>query len=128
LGDPGNYISPDVVVSFLGLDLEEEGENRVRLRGAIGKPATEFYKVSATYQRGYKAEGMLALFGRDLRKKAQKSGEIIFSRLKNRGIVFEKIHMECIGTGDLVPGTVPNREPLEGILRLAVIDPNRLAV
>ena len=37
IGDPGNYLSPDVTVSFLGLKLSQTGENRIKISGAIGK-------------------------------------------------------------------------------------------
>jgi len=34
IGDPGNYLSPDVTVSFLTLRVEQAGPDRVRIAGA----------------------------------------------------------------------------------------------
>ncbi len=48
IGDPGNYLSPDVTVSFLTLRVEQAGADRVRISGATGRPPPATYKVSAT--------------------------------------------------------------------------------
>ena len=39
IGDPANYLSPDVAVSFLSLAVEDLGDDRVRVSGAIGQAA-----------------------------------------------------------------------------------------
>ena len=36
IGDPTNYLSPDVAVSFLSLAVEDQGNDRVRVSGATG--------------------------------------------------------------------------------------------
>ena len=36
IGDPANYLSPDVTVSFLSLSVEDLGNDRVRVSGATG--------------------------------------------------------------------------------------------
>ncbi len=42
IGDPANYLSPDVAVSFLSLEVEDLGNDRVRVGGATGKPRPEY--------------------------------------------------------------------------------------
>ena len=42
IGDPGLYLSPDVTVSFLGLNVEQQAPDRVRVSGALGKAPHRF--------------------------------------------------------------------------------------
>jgi hypothetical protein len=53
MGDPGAYLTPDVVADFTSFELEEAGEDRVLVRGVKGSPATPTYKVSMSYQDGW---------------------------------------------------------------------------
>ena len=81
IGDPGNYLSPDVTASFLTLSVEAIGPDRVRLSGATGRPPPASYKVSATYRHGYKAHGLLTVFGEHAVAKARRAGEGLLHRL-----------------------------------------------
>ena len=38
IGDPGAYLSPDVTLSLLGLEVEDLGNDRVAIRGAARQP------------------------------------------------------------------------------------------
>ncbi|WP_442511572.1 acyclic terpene utilization AtuA family protein [Novipirellula sp. SH528] len=97
IGDPENYLSPDVTVSFCGLRVEEVGENRVRVSGAIGKPRPTRYKVSATLRDGFRSAGTLTIVGRDARAKALRSGDIVLSRLRESGVQVRDSLIECLG-------------------------------
>ena len=70
IGDPENYLSPDVAVSFLSLAVEDLGNDRVRVSGATGKPRPETYKVSATFRDGFRSAGTLTIIGRNAVAKA----------------------------------------------------------
>jgi hypothetical protein len=129
LGDPENYLSPDVVVSFLGLQLKELESNRIFVQGAKGKASPNTMKVSATYKDGFKTEAMLAFYGRDVIKKARRCGEIVLERLNQQGFEVKKHVIECLGAGGLVPGIAA--EPLhakECILRIAIADHRKEAL
>ncbi len=128
IGDPGNYISPDARVSMLSLTVHDEGNDRVRVRGAKGFAATDSYKVSATYRDGYWAQGMLTIFGRDAVTKAKRCGEIVIDRVRRAGYELEQHNIECIGAGACGPGIFPAPELLETVLRIAVHDPRKEAV
>ena len=116
IGDPGNYLSPDVTVSFLNLALEQIGSDAVKVSGAVGKPPPPQYKVSATYRNGYKSEGTLAIFGADAKEKAQHSGEVILQRLRNQNFPIENARIDCIGNDT------------ECILRIAVSGTKKEAI
>lgn len=123
IGDPGNYLSPDCAVSFLGLEVESIGINRVRVRGAIGSPRPETIKVSATYRDGYRAAGTLTFFGPQSVAKARRCGEIVLQRLREAGIVFRDSIIECLGNAESVPVanlTEAGQSLHETVLRIAV--------
>ncbi|MBA3237886.1 MAG: DUF1446 domain-containing protein [Parachlamydiaceae bacterium] len=130
IGDPSAYLSPDAEVSFLGIQLNDLGDNRVQISGARGKAPSSTYKVSATYTDGFKAEAMLAIFGSEASKKAKLCGEIILQRVADAGFVLERSHIECLGTGDVVGRVVSNggEFSLECVLRVAVADSRREAL
>jgi hypothetical protein len=123
IGDPGNYLSPDATVSFLGLRVEQAGADRVWISGASGRPPPESYKVSATYRHGYKAHGMLTVFGEQAVAKARRAGEGILRRLTEGGCVYRETLVECLGTGASVGGIVrrvPDAQQIETVLRVSV--------
>ncbi len=131
IGDPGNYLSPDATVSFLTLSVREAGKDRVLVEDATGRPPPAGYKVSATWRDGFKAHGMLTIFGRDAVKKARLCGEIILQRLRSAGCKPERSLIECLGAGASVrgiEGKIPESEFLETVLRVSVADPRREVV
>ena len=129
VGDPGKYLSPDAAVSFLDLDLDEVGENRIRITGAQGEAPPETYKVSATWHEGYRAEGMLVVVGKDAVTRARRAGEVLFQRLERKGHVPERNKIEVIGSGDVTGGVMGRRNDLkECVLRVAAFSPDRAVV
>ncbi|MBS0201576.1 MAG: DUF1446 domain-containing protein [Planctomycetes bacterium] len=131
IGDPGNYLSPDVTVSFLTLHLTEVGRNRMEVKGVTGRPAPATLKVSATYQDGYRAQGELTIYGSDAVNKARRAGQTVLQRLRNRGVLFRESLVECLGTGACHPGAVNEpalSEVRETVLRIAVADDSRPSI
>ena len=82
IGDPANYLLPDVVCDFTQVQLAQVGEHQVSVRGAHGKAPTPHYKVSATYAHGFRCSGQLTIVGLDAVAKAQRTGEAILSRTR----------------------------------------------
>lgn len=129
IGDPANYLSPDATVSFLNLALKQVGENQILVTGAKGKAPPQKLKVSASYRDGYKAEGMIVLFGQEVVKKGKRCGELILKRVKEAGFDLREMKVECLGSGDVVPGIFEEPKNLmECVLRIAVADPRKEAV
>jgi hypothetical protein len=123
IGDPGNYLSPDATVSFLTLRVEQAGADRVRISGATGRPPPATYKVSATYRHGYKAHGMLTIFGENAVAKARKAGDGVLRRLQEAGCTYRETLVECLGTGASVRGIVRRvreEDLVETVLRISV--------
>lgn len=97
MGDPHEYITPDVVADFTTIHLEQDGEDRVKVFGIGGHPNTEFYKVSIAYSAGWKAVGTLVYAYPDAYDKAQAADKILRARLDRLGLKFDLILTEFVG-------------------------------
>jgi hypothetical protein len=97
MGDPHQYITPDVVADFTTIRLQDEGRDRVRVYGIEGRPATEFLKVSISYSAGFKAVGTLVYAWPDAYEKAQAADKILRARLDRLGLRFDHILTEFVG-------------------------------
>ena len=129
MGEPTNYITPDCVVDFTSIKLEEEGADRVRISGVNGGPATDSYKVSINHFVGYKASGSLTISGPFAVAKAKKCAEIIWERLDESGCKFEAKSTEFLGLNSSHGDINPMPEQVnEIVLRLGVRDRDKAAV
>ena len=103
IGDPANYLSPDVTVDFRDIWLDEIGKNRISVNQATGRPPPTTYKVSATYLDGYRATGTLTLVApRRAKRLGMECGRIVNNRVERAGFKLENLHTECIGGDDEV--------------------------
>lgn len=80
IGDPQAYIVPDVVCDFSSVSISQQGHNRVAVTGAKGYPATDSYKVSATFNDGWRGGTFFTLYGIDADKKAEMFAANCFKR------------------------------------------------
>jgi len=122
MGDPKNYISPDVVVDFTTIQLEADGEDRVKVFGVKGRPSTPFFKVSMAYLDGFKARGSLIISGGHALDKAKLFDSIFWERL---GESFEKQNTEFIGHNSTHLNLAEDVSPNEILLRFNVYDNNK---
>jgi hypothetical protein len=122
IGDPGRYLSPDVTVSFQGIQLRTIGADRIHVSGAVGSTSPPTLKVSATYHDGYRAAGQLTIYGFDAAAKAERTGSIVLGRLAESGWRYRDALVEVLGRGDSVLCKGDNEAvPLiESVLRVAV--------
>ena len=133
IGDPAAYILPDVIADFSQVHLTQEAPDRVLVTGARGRPPTDLYKVSATYQDGYRAVATVSIVGIDAARKARRTGEALLARarmtFKERGIEdFTSTHIEELGA-DAAYGRDTSLSPSrEVLLRLVVVHRDRKAI
>jgi Acyclic terpene utilisation family protein AtuA len=80
IGDPKNYVLPDVVCDFSEVTIEPAGVGRVKVTGAKGRAPILSYKVSATQINGYRCSGALVIIGHEAQAKAQATAQAIFKR------------------------------------------------
>ena len=130
LGDPSNYITPDVVADFRTIHLEDDGTDRVRVHGVRGGPRTDRLKVSISYSAGWKAVGTLVYGWPDAVAKAREADRILRARLDRMALVFDEIRTEFVGwnsTHGPLAGDPPRDLP-EVELRIGVRGEGRDAV
>lgn len=97
IGDPKEYITPDCIADFTSIQLEDLGKDKVKVFGIKGRPATEFYKVSMSYNDGFSAAGTLTYTWPDAMEKARIADKILRSRLKKAGCVYQEMRTEYLG-------------------------------
>ena len=130
LGNPIDYITPDVVADFSTIQMTEVGPNRVRVHGVKGKPKTDKLKVSISYQGGFKAVGTLVYAWPDAIEKAQLADRVLRERLDRMGAKFDAIRTELVGynsTHAHLAGA-PRADQPEVQLRIAVRAPTRAPI
>jgi hypothetical protein len=122
MGDPTEYITPDVIADFTTIRLEEDGPDRVRVSGVRGRPRTGMLKVSIAYHAGWKAVGTLVYSWPDAVEKARAADRILRERLDRLGLRFDEVLTEFVGwnsTHGPLAGPPPTDLP-EVQLRIAV--------
>tara|TARA_X000001036_G_scaffold259312_1_gene241079 strand:+ start:3325 stop:5124 length:1800 start_codon:yes stop_codon:yes gene_type:complete len=87
IGDPGAYLLPDVICDFTKVNIKEIEPNLVFVSGALGLPPTHTYKVSATYEDGYKIIATIVIGGPKSVEKANVIGESI---IKKTSMIFKQ--------------------------------------
>lgn len=130
IGDPKQYITPDVVADFTSINLEDLGDDRVRVFGIKGSENTPFYKVSMSYRDGYSAFASLTYAWPEAIDKARAADGILRDRLKRLGLEFDEILTEYVGYNACHgPLSEPlNPDPQEVMMRVGVRGPDFKAV
>jgi hypothetical protein len=122
MGDPSAYIVADVSCDITPLEMEDLGNNRVRVWGARGYPPPSSYKVSMSYEGGYQIAVGLIYTWPDCVAKARASSEIVLKRLAKLGIDYRDVRVSILGY-DAVHGAMSHRieDPDEVYLRMAFV-------
>ena len=129
MGQPERYITPDCIVDFTSIRLEQQRRDRVRVFGIRGFEATDSFKVSISYLAGYKATGQLTISGPDAQAKAKICAEALWGRLRRAGHAFEETSTEFLGVDSCHGATAPAPAVVnEVVLRVGVRDPDRAKV
>jgi hypothetical protein len=82
VGDPANYLMPDVTCDFRLVRTEAAGAGRVYVHGARGRAPGRHYKGNATWQDGYQISLMMAIRGIDAPAKARRTADALLARTR----------------------------------------------
>jgi len=82
--DPAAYLTPDVVLDITGVELSEEGRDRVRVTGASGKPRPETLKATVCIDSGLLAEAEISYAGPNAAARARLAIDTVKARMARR--------------------------------------------
>lgn len=134
LGDPRNYLLPDVTCDLSAVRVEQAAPDVVKLTGIRGRAPTSTYKVSAVFADGFRANAVLTTVGRNAAAKADEIARAALERTRamlrrsNLGD-FSETSIEILGSE--VPSFGENAAPMrprETVLRLSVRHPEPEAI
>jgi hypothetical protein len=131
IGDPCQYITPDVIADFTTIQLHLDGKNRVKVTGIKGKPETATYKISASYNDGFKLSATLVYSWPEALKKAQKGAQILENRAIKLGLKLNEFKAEFIGFNGTSekPVTVQDNTEYDEIqMRISVSGNNKIDI
>jgi hypothetical protein len=119
--DPQRYLSPDVVADFTSATFHDEGDDRVRISGVRGTPATDTYKTLLAHHVGWAGEARVAFSWPEAREKATAAAAIFAQRVASSGLSVDEWCVELWGVDALGGPTVPatDAEPAEVVARVA---------
>ena len=133
IGDPAAYFLPDVTADFSQVRLAQAGPDRVHVTGARGRAPTARYKVSATYQEGYRAVASVSIVGPQAAGKAERTAAALLARARllfaRQGLPdFTAVHVEALGAEASYGAHSAARAAREVLLRLVVVHARRDAL
>lgn len=129
--DPASYLTADVVLDITGVELVQQGTDRVAVSGARGHPRTQTLKATVSMDGGWLGEGEISYAGPNARKRAELAARVVRERCHDIGIDLP-LRVDIIGTlstFDSIDGELRMRDdfPDDGDyrVRVAVRAPDR---
>jgi hypothetical protein len=125
IGDPQAYVAPDVVCDFSGVKLEQVGKDRVKASGACGLPAPDTYKVSTTFEDGFRTGSVSFFYGDDAAARARlyANSALKRARAKLRALNapdYDEVLIEVMGDESLYGAEARKTNARDVALKVAV--------
>lgn len=98
IGDPSQYLLPDVTCDFTNVKLEQLDDDHVLVSGAKGRAPSDHYKVSATYVDGFRCNASFMIGGRQAVEKGQRVAESIIERVS---FIFQAMGLDNFTATDI---------------------------
>ena len=122
--DPARYLQPDVVADFSNVQLQDLGNDRVRISGASGQARPQQLKATLGYRDGYIGEGQISYAGAGAVARGQLALQVLQHRLQHLGWQDLEQRAELIGVnamhGPALANHSDHHDPYEVRLRLAM--------
>ncbi len=133
IGNPREYILPDVICDFADVQLTELDGDRVQVEGAKGYPPPSTYKATTLEADGYRLTFLLMITGFDAVRKAQRVGETLFERMRwvfpEKGWAdFRKTSLEIVGAEHQFGPHSQAKNAREVILKIAAHHDDKAAL
>lgn len=125
IGDPQAYVLPDVVCDFSQVQIKQLNKDKVSVSGAKGRVAPNNYKVSATFNDGWRIATLWFFIGEDAAAKARCFADATLLRarkkLRARNIAdFDEVLIEVMGDESHYGVAATNTGSREVTLKIAV--------
>jgi hypothetical protein len=101
--DPSAYLTPDVMLDITQVELEQEGKDRVRVRGCRGSPRPERLKATVSFPGGWLGEGEISYAGPNARARAELAGRTLLDRARRLGLE-GRARLDLIGVASVHEG------------------------
>lgn len=133
IGDPAAYLLPDVSCDWRHVQLKQVGDDRVEVTGARGAAPGDQYKVSATYQDGFRVSATMMIGGVDAVRKAEAVGAAILKRTRTlfaqRGLAdYTRTDVEVLGSEANWGANARRRDAREVILKISAQHADKTAL
>ncbi|WJG08076.1 acyclic terpene utilization AtuA family protein [Aliiglaciecola sp. LCG003] len=133
IGDPANYLLPDVCCDFSNIELKQVAKDRVRVCGAKGRAPGNQYKVCATYVDGYKLMSSFFMGGERCVEKAQTNVAALIKRTERffaqKGLpAYRDTNLEIIGSEATYGPHAKNQNTREVMVKLGLHHDNKAAL
>jgi hypothetical protein len=133
IGDPRNYLLPDVICDFSQVTAEQIGPDRVRMTGATGRAPTARYKVSATYPDGFRVALGVLIGGEQAARKGERVARALVDKvermLEARGLGrFRATQVDVLGAESSYGPHARARDTREVVIRIAASHTDRDAL
>ena len=126
--DPHHYQSPDVVLDFGTVRLQDLGGDRVRLSGATGKPRPDKLKIVGGFQDGWMGQATFGYSWPQAYLKAERTADIVRNLMREQGMRCDEMRVEYLGY-DSILGPLADPAQRDGLnevyLRMAVRSEDR---
>ena len=119
------YYNPDVVVAFDTIEVDEVGEDRVRVSGVVGLPAPDSTKVAINYLGGFRNAMTFVLTGLDIEAKADLAERTLWALVPGGRDGFDAVDVQLRRSDHADPAT---NEDAQAELRITVMDHDRAKV
>jgi len=114
------YLTPDAATRFDTIQIDQEGTDRVSIKGVLGEPPPTTTKVCINNLAGHGNTMTLLLAGLDIEKKAKILEDTLFKALGGKDAL-QTVEVELIRADKANP---PTNEEAYAYLRLGIQDPD----
>lgn len=125
IGNPSEYLLPDVICDFSRVTLRQQAVDRVAVSGARGRAPDGQYKVSATWPDGFKCTASCLLAGIDAVAKAQRVSQAILGKTREMFTLrgwedYRDANVELLGSEATYGPHGQRRDSREVVIKIAV--------
>ncbi|HKP56961.1 MAG TPA: acyclic terpene utilization AtuA family protein [Polyangiales bacterium] len=133
IGDPRNYLLPDVSCDFTQVHAEQVGTDRVRVAGARGRAPSAQYKVSATYPDGFRVAIGVLVGGEQAAQKGERVARALLTKVERllvaRGLgPFRATQIDVLGSEATYGPHARRQDTREVVVRIAASHTDRDAL